>query len=159
KVGESIEDSQKAIATGTTISDVKIINGGGGPTGATVTLSKAAVSDATSTTFTVTDPVYYPGGGTDAPTVLVVFGRKPEPISLNEKYLGCGMTILKAKAVNVLATDFSVAGSNAAGSAVGTIGGFGADLGVFGKISVGDNKAVTSVVQVTVSELIKRLTV
>jgi hypothetical protein len=99
---------------------------------------------------------YYPGGTTNEPTGLVLKHLVSENISTNPR---CGITIEKADVINMLSQNFASAASNVAGGAVGTIGGFGVSLGFFGKASVGDNKAVTSLVQAVVSELVKRLTV
>ena len=69
------------------------------------------------------------------------------------------MTQKKAETIMFLSQAFSSAASNVVGGAVGTIGGFGWSLGVFGKISIGDNKAITALVQTLAAELVKRLTV
>jgi hypothetical protein len=156
QVGMKITDSGGAIPSGTTISAID-------PTGLSLTLSNAATKNASATQLTVTEAkvTYYPGASSNEPSVLALMpGRKPKPmVSLDSKDVSCGMTILKAKAINTLAQDFGSAASNAAGAAVGTVGGVGFSVGVFGKLSIGDNKAVTSLVESVTAELVKRLTV
>lgn len=154
KAGMSISDKNNAIPNGTTIAVIA-------PQGLSLTLSNAATQPVTAAQLTVTESskTYYPGASTSEPSVLTISGRDPEPISLNEHDFGCGMTIPKAKAVNAMAQGFGSAASNASGAAVGTIGGVGFSLFIFGKVSIGDNKAVTSLLEALVSELVKRLTV
>jgi hypothetical protein len=159
QVGMAIKDSGGAIPAGTTIS---AIDATPGHPGLALTLSNAAAQAKTATHLTVAEakPTYYPAASTTEPSTLTLTGRTATPMaSLDPKNVGCGMTILKAKAINTLAQDFGSAASNSAGAAVGTIGGVGFSLGIFGKVSIGDNKAVTSLVESATSELVKRLTV
>jgi hypothetical protein len=155
QVGMKISDSGGAIPSGATITAIDT-------TGLSVTLSNAATKNATGTHLTVVEakPTYYPGGNSNEPSELALNGRTAMAmVSLDSKDVGCGMTILKAKAINTLAQGFGSAASNAAGAAVGTIGGVGVSVGLFGKVSIGDNKAVTSLVESATAELVKRLTV
>jgi hypothetical protein len=69
------------------------------------------------------------------------------------------MNISKAKTINMLSQMFASGASNAAGTLVGTIGGLGVSLGMFGKLSIGDNKAVTTIIQAAVSQIVRRATV
>jgi hypothetical protein len=159
QVGMSIKDAGGAIPAGTTIS---AIDATAAHPGLSLTLSNAATKATTATHLTVAEAkqTYYPGASTNEPSTLALTGRAATPMaSLDPKSVGCGMTILKAKAINTLAQGFGSAASNASGAAVGTIGGVGFSLGVFGKVSIGDNKAVTSLIEAATSELVKRLTV
>jgi hypothetical protein len=126
-----------------------------------VTLSTAArVSGPVNLSVADSSKTYYPGGSSNAPTSTTVFTqRPPRAISLIENAPGCGMNIRKAQVVNMLSQSFSSGASNAAGTIVGTFGGLGISFGAFGKVSIGDNKAVTSVVQSVIGQIVKRLTV
>jgi hypothetical protein len=158
EVGMSISDADNAIPSGTIIT---AIDAAAPHPGLSVTLSNAAIRAVGGARLTVTPAkkTYYPAASTNEPSALALTSRNATSMSLNPKSVGCGMTIIKAKAINSLAQSFGSAASNSAGAAVGTIGGVGFSLGIFGKLSVGDNKAITSLIEATVSELVKRLTV
>lgn len=101
-------------------------------------------------------PTYYPGGTSNRPTSLSIQDVRPILIADG----GCGMTPFKAIVMNTLAQGFASGTSSATATAVGTLGGI--EVGpsvVFGKINIGDNKALTSVIQTMVTEIVARLTV
>lgn len=159
KKGMSISADDGAIPSGATIAGIA-------NDGRSITLSVAATKSAAGAGLLVTptalaQATYWPGDSTNEPTVLAIARPKREAaaMSLDSKSVGCGMTVLKAKAINTVAQEFSGAASSSAGAAIGTIGGVGFSVGIFGKVSIGDNKAVTSLIQAVVSELVKRLTV
>jgi hypothetical protein len=156
--GMAISDDANDIPADTTIADIGVVSG---YPGVTVTISKPATKSTVHARFTVTasSKTYYPGNSANEPTELTVQRRSAVPISLDPNDSSCGMTIKKAKLINALAEAFSGAASNATGAAVGTIGGVGVSFGFFGKVSIGDNKAVTSTIDAAVSELVRRLTV
>ena len=108
------------------------------------------------------DGKYYPAKTANAPSRLTTLKNNPPAlryINLKTPNAGCGMTVPKAEAINFMAQTFSTAGSTAAGTIVGTVGGLGVSFGLFGKVSVGDNKAVTAAVQAAIAQIVKRLTV
>jgi hypothetical protein len=150
--GMSISDTAKEIPDGTTISSID-------PGGKALTLSSAATASDTKAALVVTNATYYPAATTNKPTGLTLGILPLQLMSLSESAFGCGMTQKKAETIMFLSQAFSSAASNVVGGAVGTIGGFGWSLGVFGKISIGDNKAITALVQTLAAELVKRLTV
>jgi hypothetical protein len=141
----------------------------------TLTMSNKAGADSGTSGFplTISDGKYYPGGTTNKPTVLsALFEKTPatattsatyapiqiNPISLDPKNVGCGMTMLKMSVTDDVAQAFSSAASNAVGSALGTVGGLGVSLAVFGKISIGDNRAGTAIAQAVAAQLVERTT-
>jgi len=106
-----------------------------------------------------TKKTFYPGGVTGAkPTYLVVNNIDPQPFSSPTSY-GCGMTKTKADTVNYLARTFGTAATTETSLAVKTAGGLEVGLGIFGKINIGDNNTLTSLLNAAVGEVVKRLTV
>ncbi len=99
---------------------------------------------------------YYPGGGSK-PTYLTVFNA--QAVKLAKPDGACGMTEGKANTLNYLANTFSTAASGEVSLTVKTFGGLEVPLGIFGKLNVGDNNTLTTLVQLVVSESVKRLTV
>jgi hypothetical protein len=104
---------------------------------------------------------YYPGGTTDEPTVAMLNYQAfkqpvgPLPVELPN---GCHMTELKAKIINYVAQRFATAASSDTALTVKSAGGLGISLGVFGKLSLGDNSTLTLLIKSVVSEVTLRLT-
>jgi hypothetical protein len=104
---------------------------------------------------------YYPGNSTNEPTVakLNYQGLKqpvgPLPVQLAN---GCHMTELKAKVISYVAQQFATAASSDSALTVKSAGGLGISLGVFGKLSLGDNSTLTLLIKSIVSEVTLRLT-
>jgi hypothetical protein len=170
-VGMKITGPNKTyIPDGTTIQK---INAEASPPTLTMSNKAGADSGQGGVQLTISDGKYYPGGTTNKPTVLsALFEKTPaatgtpatyapiqvEPIGLDPKNVGCGMTMLKMSVTDDVAHAFSSAASNAVGSALGTVGGLGASLAVFGKISIGDNRAGTAIAQAVAAQLVERTT-
>jgi hypothetical protein len=161
--GMSIVDSDHAPPAGTnpTIQDVVPL-----PSGSTKVVVKPPITGnvggLVNLKVSPTSDIYYPGGPTAKPTTptrIDALNMPAEAISMNPTDPDCVMNINKATAINTLSQMFASGGSNAAGTLVGTMGGFGISFGMFGKLSIGDNKAVTTIIQSTVSQLIRRSTV
>jgi hypothetical protein len=101
--------------------------------------------------------LYYPGAGKTKPTYLTVFNQKAATLLTPDG--ACGMTLAKVKTITYLAQTFGTAGSGEVSVSVKSFGGLEVGLGIFGKLSVGDNSTLTKLVQAVVSEAIERLTV
>jgi len=103
---------------------------------------------------------YYPGGGAKPPTYLGVFKPSPQYVALVSGPPGsCGMTQAKMDTLTYLAKTFSTAASGEVSITVKSFGGVEVPLGIFGKLNVGDNKTLTDLIQLLVSESVNRLTV
>jgi hypothetical protein len=106
------------------------------------------------------DGKYYPGGVANKagpPTYLSFSNKKPVPIAF--AITGCGMNVPKASALGYLAQTFATAASAETSLSIKTAGGIEVGLGVLGKLNVGDNNTLTTVLQSVLPQLIKRLTV
>lgn len=101
--------------------------------------------------------VYYPGGGKTQPTYLGVFHQKAATLAKPDG--ACGMTEAKVNTILYLANTFATAASGEVSVSVKSFGGLEVGLGIFGKLSVGDNSTLMSLVQAVVAESVKRLTV
>jgi hypothetical protein len=104
---------------------------------------------------------YYPANSKDEPTVakLNYQGFKqpvgPLPVQLPN---GCHMTELKTKIISYVAQRFATAASSDTALTVKSAGGLGISLGVFGKLSLGDNSTLTLLIKSIVSEVTLLLT-
>lgn len=144
-------------------------------TGLLVTLLESAVDDAIETPvwYSVAADgktrTYYPGGtGTSPPSALTYSAYEANPqkpdittAPILEKMaptdLGCGMTTLKAQAARYLANDAAVWAGSGTGLVMGLFG--GVELGpfvAFGKISIGDNQMLQSIVQALITFAARR---
>jgi hypothetical protein len=103
------------------------------------------------------DGTYYPGANKNKPTSLTV--NNISPIKIKAGPEGCDMNVVKANAINYLATSFSKAASTETNLAIKSAGGIEIGLGVVGKLNIGDNSTLTTLVQTLVSEVVARLTV
>jgi hypothetical protein len=93
---------------------------------------------------------FYPGGTTSEPTALVANRAVYKPLST------CGVT---ADNASLLADVANAAGDEAAtvgGLVSQSFGGIGVSLGVFGKISLGDNQTLGTIVKTAASRLAMR---
>lgn len=112
--------------------------------------------------------VYYPGGSSKPPSVLVFRakreGKEPENLAdpifdpnAEKDPSGCGMTKLKAEALIYVSGKASTWASGQAGLVLGALGGanFGLPI-VLGKISIGDNKTLQIIVQTALAFTARR---
>ena len=101
-----------------------------------------------------TAKTFYPSGKTDEPTALAI-GHAPYA---QIQPAGCG---LNANTVELLGNLANAAGTRASaisGLVAQSAGGIGISLGVFGKISIGDNQLLANLVKATASRLAMRAT-
>jgi hypothetical protein len=128
-------------------------------------LLESAADDALQTPIwvgaTADDKNYYPGGSTVVPSALyyAADGDAKNYPNLTEKLvpLGCGMTTLKAEAIRYLANDAAAWATSGTGLIVGLFG--GVNLGIpfaLGKVSIGDNQTLQTIVQTLISFAAKR---
>jgi hypothetical protein len=108
---------------------------------------------------------YYPGSGTNKPTVAKLseegfqYQGFPQPVKLPVLLPnGCHMTVTKAKIINYVAQQFATAASSDTSLTIRSVGGWGISFGIFGKLSVGDNNTLSLLAKATVSEATLRLT-
>jgi hypothetical protein len=112
--------------------------------------------------WTGTGGKYYPGGTTNKPSFLQYLddtGGSPANLTQPIVDKGCGMTAIKADVLNYLSGKAATWAAGEAGVILGSVG--GADVGalvVFGKLSIGDNKALETIVQTVLSTAAKRAT-
>jgi hypothetical protein len=147
--------SSSSASTAYTVSDTEIVN-------AVSVFVEFLLDDIFhSPIWTVTSKgksTYYPSGSATAPTALTLNNLQSLG-TLSSGLSGCGMNIPKANFVRILANAFSDAATTDAGLVVKSAGGIEVGLGILGKVSIGDNKTLTDLVQMAVSEVIARLTV
>jgi hypothetical protein len=113
-----------------------------------------ATYDSTGKTVTA----YYPGGGTSRPTYLLV-NSGITPVKIADTNTGCGMNVLKAKAIDSLYNIFGTAASSEIALVVKSTGAIEIGLGVLGKLNVGDNTLVAELTKDIGAEIVERLTV
>jgi len=108
---------------------------------------------------------YYPGSSSSEPTVAYLnqHGFPYQGFAQPEKLPwmlpnGCHMTVTKAKIINYVANQFATAASSDTALTIRSAGGLGISLGVFGKLSIGDNDTLSRLVKAAVSEATLRLT-
>ncbi|MGB8629632.1 MAG: hypothetical protein WCD69_09600 [Xanthobacteraceae bacterium] len=87
---------------------------------------------------------YYPGDGTNQPTALVAFPDLKQSLLAESAAQQCGITPLKTEAIQYVATSAGNRASLLVGTVGGSFGGIEVGLGVLGKISIGDNKTVST---------------
>ena len=101
-----------------------------------------------------TGTTFYPGNNTNEPTAFAAALARYGKIGPD----GCGVT---TKNVKILADLANAAGDRAAtlsGLVSQSTGGLGVSLGVFGKISIGDNQTLGTIIKTVASRLATRLT-
>lgn len=108
---------------------------------------KPADGDPTTTT-------YYPGSSSNQPTALAV--GLANYIELPTQ--GCGFTTKNVWVLQSLANGASDEAGTISGLVANTAGGLGVSLGVFGKISIGDNATLSDLVKTAASDLALRTT-
>jgi hypothetical protein len=102
---------------------------------------------------------YYPGAGINPgpgakkPTARLAQLVRYEYI----KDQGCGVTTKNAYLLAVLANAASDRAAALSGLIAETPGGFGVSLGIFGKLSIGDNQTLATIVKAAASKLASRL--
>lgn len=89
------------------------------------------------------------GQGDDEGTPLI----KPLPLVAS----GCGIDEPKAQAIEYLGQTAGLKAAMVGGITGGSFGGFGASLGAFGKISVGDNQTVQVVIKTVLGKVAERV--
>jgi hypothetical protein len=102
------------------------------------------------------DGLFYPGRSIVPPTYLSIHSDRVEKV--DGRLYGCGMTPLKAEALNDLATRFAIAATAETSLTIKSIGGMEVGLGLLGKLNFGDNTTLTGLLQVVVAQAVKRLT-
>jgi hypothetical protein len=104
---------------------------------------------------------YYPGGTTNEPSVATFAANQNPPVVALAPLssTGCGMTKVKADALNYLSGKAATWASGESGLLLGAFGGASAGpVFVLGKFSVGDNKTLETIVQTVLSFAAKRAT-
>lgn len=106
---------------------------------------------------------YYPGASANEPSFLQFAESQKLPnlaqLKVNLVSTGCGMTELKAEALNYLSGKAATWAAGESGVILGSFG--GANLGLpvaLGKISIGDSKSLLTIVQTVLSSTAKRAT-
>jgi hypothetical protein len=106
--------------------------------------------------------IFYPGGDVFEPTLLTVYPALGLPIKdpADESSVACGMTIPKAETLGLVARGAAGASASAVGLGLSSWGGVDINFIVVGtKFNIGDNKALTTLIQATVYELVARSSV
>jgi hypothetical protein len=105
---------------------------------------------------------YYPGESTDVPAALLYSADGDETkyptlaSKMNDKELGCGMTVLKAQAIRLASNSAGVWAKSGSGLVMGLFGGVGGAFVLFGKVSIGDNQTLQALVQTVLSFTARR---
>lgn len=101
---------------------------------------------------------YYPGANANQPSFLAYATEQgATPLTLPLATDGCGMTALKAQALTYLSGKAATWASGESGLVVGATG--GANLGpavILGKLSIGDNKLLLTVIQSIFADAARR---
>jgi hypothetical protein len=101
--------------------------------------------------------IYYPGASGDMPSALA-YKASPAPtqdMAPDDK--GCGMTTLKARVLTWLSGQAATWAAGEAGLIMGAFGGVNAGpVIVLGKLSIGDNKLLLTIVQTVLSTAARR---
>jgi len=98
---------------------------------------------------------YYPAGTSNEPTVATLNPQVLVSIPTADK---CTMTVTKAKLINYVAQQFATAASADSALTIKSVGGLEIGLGILGKLSIGDNSTLSSLVKNVASEVVLRLT-
>jgi hypothetical protein len=110
---------------------------------------------------------YYPGSGSDTgktPTVVSANKNGVMPLKLiqlvtkppNGPIPACGITKIKAEAIQHIAQDAGNRAGQLGGQIGGGFGGINVGLGVLGKISIGDNKTIHGVITTALQKTFMR---
>jgi hypothetical protein len=95
---------------------------------------------------------FYPGGNTSEPTALVANIANYRQISTD-----CGITETNAKILGYIANGAGDEAQLVNGLVTQSAGGFGFSLGIFGKISIGDNQTLGTIVKTAASRAAMRI--
>jgi len=144
--GQKLEKPKRSL----TVSNEDIAN-------ATVVFIELLFDESLKTPVWVNGKKYYPGGTDAMPTVAKLKYRKPTEIAGGTR--GCGINVPKANTIKYLAHTFSTAATTESALAVNSFGGIELGFGMLGKINIGDNQTLTTLIQASVSEIVGRLTV
>ncbi|KWU27115.1 hypothetical protein DF024_23820 [Burkholderia cenocepacia] len=106
----------------------------------------------TSTAKGANTVTYYPGGSDAEPTALTSKAASYKDISA-----GCGVTAKNAKVLGYVAKGAGDVAQLENGLIAQSAGGFGVSLGIFGKISVGDNQTLGTAIKVISSRAAMRI--
>ena len=99
---------------------------------------------------------YLPGSGTSKNPPTAVGGNlvpvlNLQPSTTDQQTEACGITALKAKAIQFIATTAGTRASSLAGTVGGSFGGINIGLGVLGKLSIGDNKTLQTLAKTSLA--------
>jgi len=97
---------------------------------------------------------YYPGNSSNQPTALTVGLAKYIELPAT----GCGITTQNVWVLQTLANGASDEAGTVSGLVANTAGGLGVSLGVFGKISIGDNATLSDLVKTAAADVGLRAT-
>lgn len=97
---------------------------------------------------------YYPGKSDKAPTALTAGLASTESLVVSGN--SCGITPLKAEAIQYLAQTAGNRASMLGGTVGGSFGGIHVGLGVFGKWSIGDNQTLQALVKTALNKTFER---
>jgi hypothetical protein len=95
---------------------------------------------------------FYPAGNTNEPTALTVGLAKYQFIPST----GCGLTQNNASILSSIASASGTRAAAISGLVTQSAGGFGVSLGIFGKLSLGDNQLLANIVKTTATRLATR---
>jgi hypothetical protein len=101
---------------------------------------------------------YYPGGNANMPTLAALNSGNKNVVVPIPTTSGQCMTETKAKLINNVAQQFATAASADSALTIKSVGGLEIGLGVLGKLSLGDNSTLSSLVKNVASEVVLRLT-
>jgi hypothetical protein len=100
--------------------------------------------------------LYYPGATSNEPTAVTANLVTPQSLLADTDSDHCGITALKAQAIQYLSNAAADRASSLGGMVSGSAGGLHFGLGVMGKLSIGDNQALQAIVQMSLSQMAGR---
>lgn len=133
------------------------------PSGGMQVVKPTSTTTYTATAIYLPSTTYYPGNSANQPTALTTgmaeYVQIPSETDQDGKPSGaCGITTQNVWLLQTLANGASDEASTVGGLVANTAGGLGVSLGVFGKISIGDNATLSDLVKAAASELALRST-
>jgi hypothetical protein len=100
--------------------------------------------------------LYYPGATKNEPTAVTANLVTPQSLLADADAEHCGITALKAEAIQYLSNAAADRASSLGGMVSGSAGGLHFGFGVLGKLSIGDNQALQAIVQMSLSQMAGR---
>jgi hypothetical protein len=100
--------------------------------------------------------LYYPGKSKKPPTAVTAGLARVEPLVTQKISNPCGITALKAEAIQYLAQTAGNRASMLGGTVGGSFGGLHVGLGVLGKWSIGDNQTLQALVKTALNKTFER---